>query len=111
MTAYYTSLLAAIIIGIAGQIALKTGANGSTTVVAQFLNPSTVIGLALYGFAALFYVVALKKIPVSIAFPSAAASYAVVAVLAHVLWDEPLGWPQMTGIALISSGVMLIHQH
>ena len=111
MTPYYTSLLAAILIGIAGQIALKSGANGSTSIAAQFLNFSTIIGLALYVVAALFYVVALQKIPVSIAFPSAAASYAIVAILAHVLWNEPLGWPQMTGIVLIGSGVLLIHQH
>ena len=111
MTAYYTSLFAAILIGIAGQIALKSGANGSATVATQFLNPSTIIGLALYVLAALFYIVALKKIPVSIAFPSVAASYAVVAVLAHLLWNEPLGWPQLAGIALIGSGVLLIHQH
>ena len=111
MTPYYTSLLAAILIGIAGQIALKSGANGSASVAAQFLNPSTIIGLALYVIAAPCYVVALKRIPVSVAFPSVAASYAVVAILAHLLWNEPLGWPQMAGIALIGSGVLLIHQH
>lgn len=111
MAAYYTSLIVAIVIGIGGQIALKSGANGSATVVAQFLNPFTIVGLALYVIAAVCYVVALKKIPVSVAFPSAAASYAVVAVLAHVLWDEPLGWPQLAGIVLIGSGVLLIHQY
>jgi len=61
--------------------------------------------------AALCYILALKKIPVSIAFPSVAASYAVVAVLAHVLWNEPLGWPQLAGIVLIGGGVLLIHQY
>jgi small multidrug resistance pump len=111
VAAYYTSLIAAVLIGIGGQIALKSGANGSTTVIAQFLNPLTMIGLALYVIAALCYVVALKKIPVSVAFPSVAASYAVVAFLAHVLWDEPLGWPQTAGIVLIGAGVPLIHQH
>jgi small multidrug resistance pump len=111
MAGYYTSLMAAILIGIGGQIALKSGANGSATVIAQFLNPLTIVGLALYVAAAICYVVALKKIPVSIAFPSVAASYAVVAVLAHLLWNEPLGWPQMAGIVLIGSGVLLIHQH
>jgi drug/metabolite transporter (DMT)-like permease len=69
------------------------------------------IGLTVYIVAALCYILALKKIPVSIAFPSVAASYAVVAVLAHVLWNEPLGWPQLAGIVLIGSGVLLIHQH
>ena len=98
-------------LGIAGQIALKSAAEGSTTVTAQFLNPLTIVGLAFYVVAALCYILALKKIPVSIAFPSVAASYAVVAVLAHVLWAEPLGWPQLAGIVLIGSGVLLINQH
>jgi len=111
MSVYYTSLVAAILLGIAGQIALKSAAEGSATVAAQFLHPLTIIGLAVYIMAALCYILALKKIPVSIAFPSVAASYAVVAVLAHVLWNEPLGWPQLTGILLISGGVLLIHQH
>ena len=111
MSVYYTSLLAAILFGIAGQIALKSAAEKSATIAAQFLNPLTIIGLAIYIVAALCYILALKKIPVSIAFPSVAASYAVVAVLAHILWNEPLGWPQLAGIVLIGSGVLLIHQH
>jgi multidrug transporter EmrE-like cation transporter len=111
MSIYYTSLVAAILLGTAGQIVLKSAAEVSPTVIAQFLNPLTMIGLAVYIVAALCYILAIKKIPVSIAFPSVAASYAVVAVLAHVLWNEPLGWPQLAGIVLIGSGVLLIHQH
>jgi small multidrug resistance pump len=55
--------------------------------------------------------VALKKILVSIAFPSVPASYALIAVLVHLLWNEPPGLLQITGLALIGSGVVLIHQH
>jgi hypothetical protein len=43
----YTSIAAAILLGIAGQIAPKSAANGSATVIAQFLNPLTIIGLAI----------------------------------------------------------------
>jgi small multidrug resistance pump len=108
---YYVSLVSAVLLGIAGQIALKSGAVGSQTVAAQFLNPLTIVGFAIYVFAALCYIVALKRIPVSVAFPSVAASYAIVAVLAHVLWNEPFGWPQIAGLVLIGCGVLLIHQH
>ena len=111
MAIYYASLVSAVLLGIAGQIALKSGAIGSQTVAAQFLNPLTIVGFAIYVFAALCYIVALKRIPVSVAFPSVAASYAIVAVLAHLLWNEPFGWPQIGGIVLIGCGVLLIHQH
>jgi drug/metabolite transporter (DMT)-like permease len=108
---YYVSLVGAIILGVAGQIALKSAALDSPTVMAQFINPLTVIGFAIYVFAALLYIVALKKIPVSVAFPSVAASYVVVAIIAHLLWDEPFGWPQIAGLVLIGGGILLIHQH
>jgi small multidrug resistance pump len=111
MALYYTILAVSIMLGIAGQIVLKSAANGSTTVISQFINPLTMAGLAIYLIAAVCYILALKKIPVSVAFPSVATSYAVVAVLAHLLWNEPLGWPQAAGIALIGSGVLLIHQY
>src|ERR1700758_1440790 len=96
---YYASLVTAILLGIGGQIAFKSAAERSATLAAQFLNPLTISGLGIYLISALCYILALKRIPVSIAFPSVSASYAVVAVLAHILWNEPLGWPQLAGIA------------
>ncbi len=108
-TASYLGLAGAILLGIAGQLVLKAGAVGAPSLVAQLLNPMTWFGLVIYGFAAIAYIVALNRIPVSVAFPSVAASYAVVAVLAHLLWHEPFGWPQLGGIALIGGGILLIH--
>jgi small multidrug resistance pump len=108
---YYLSLVGAILFGIAGQIALKSAAVGAPNLAAQFVNPLTIVGFGIYVAAALCYIVALNKLPVSVAFPSVAASYAVVAVIAHLLWNEPLGWPQFGGILLIGGGILLIHQH
>ena len=110
MALSYLSLGAAILLGIAGQIVLKSGAVGAPNLAAQLFSPLTLGGLAIYGCAGVAYVVALNKIPVSLAFPSVAASYAIVAVIAHLLWNEPLGWPQLGGIALIAGGIILIHQ-
>jgi small multidrug resistance pump len=98
---YYLSLIGAILFGVAGQI----------TIAAQFINPMTILGFGIYVLAAFCYIVALKKLPVSVAFPSVAASYAVVAVIAHWLWNEPFGWTQIGGLLLISGGIVLLHQH
>ena len=111
MAIYYASLVGAILLGVVGQIALKSGALGSPTVAALFLNPLTLVGLAIYVIASLCYILALKRIPVSVAFPSVAASYGVVAVIAHLLWNEPFGWYQIAGLLLIGSGIVLIQQH
>lgn len=109
MTIYYVALAIGIVAGIGGQVLLKLGAD-APDFVSQVLRPSTLTGLALYGSAAFLYIVALRKIPVSVAFPSVSLSYAIVAVLGHYLFGEPFGMKQIGGIALIVGGVVLINQ-
>lgn len=110
MTVYYVALGIGILAGIAGQILLKMGAD-APDFVSQLMRPSTIAGLALYGSAAFLYIIALRKLPVSVAFPSVSLSYAVVAVLGHFLFGETFGIKQLGGIALIMGGVVLINQH
>jgi len=107
---YYVVLGVGILAGIAGQMLLKAGAD-APTLVEQVLRPSTLIGLAFYGSAAFLYIFALRKIPVTVAFPSVSLSYAIVAVLGHFLFGEPFGLKQIGGIVLIIGGVALINQH
>jgi small multidrug resistance pump len=109
MTVYYVALGISILAGIAGQMLLKAGAD-APDFFSQLLRPSTLAGLALYGAAALLYIIALRKIPMSVAFPSVSLSYAIVAVLGHFLFGEPFGIKQIGGIVLITGGVVLINQ-
>jgi multidrug transporter EmrE-like cation transporter len=109
MMIYYAALGLGILAGIGGQILLKAGAD-APDFISQIFRPSTLCGLALYGSAAFLYLVALRKIPVSVAFPSVSLSYAIVAVLGHFLFGEPFGIKQLGGIALIVAGVVVINQ-
>jgi small multidrug resistance pump len=110
LTASHWALALAVIGGIGGQLLLKAGSVGATDVLSQLLRLPTVIGLAFYAASAIFYIVALRVIPVSVAFPSVALSYAIIAWLGYLLWSEPLGWPQLGGIALICMGVLLLYR-
>lgn len=105
----YVALAISILAGIGGQILLKQGAD-APDFFSQLLRPSTLGGLALYGAAAFLYIIALRKLPLSVAFPSVSLSYAIVAVLGHFLFGEPFGLKQIGGIALIMGGVVLINQ-
>jgi small multidrug resistance pump len=109
MTIYYVALGIGILTGIGGQVLLKIGAD-APDFVSQIMRPATIAGLALYGSAAFLYIVALRKIPVSVAFPSVSLSYAIVAVLGHYVFGEPFGIKQIGGIVLIMGGVLLINQ-
>ena len=109
MTLHHLALALGIVIGLAAQLILKRGAMAEGSIVAQFLNPWTIGGLALYGLAAFFYVLALRKIPVSVSFPSVALSYVLVALLSNFWFGETLPLPHLAGIVLIVAGVGLLH--
>src|SRR5438067_11354442 len=100
MMIYYVVLGLGILAGIAGQMLLKAGAD-APTLAAQILRPSTLLGLALYGSAAFLYIFALRKIPVSVAFPHVSLCCAIVVLRGHFLFGQPLGFKQIGGIVLI----------
>ena len=112
MTIAWIVLAAAIITSLVGQILLKAGASGSVAASAGFIDQlfrwQTIIGLGCYGGAALLYIVALRKIPMSIALPCTAASYVVIAVIGWAVFGETLGVQKMLAIGLISLGVVLL---
>jgi multidrug transporter EmrE-like cation transporter len=109
MTPSYVALGIGILAGIGGQILLKAGAD-APDFISQVLRPSTLCGLALYGSAAFLYILALRKIPMSVAFPSVSVSYVLVAIIGHFVFGEPFGLKQIGGLALIMGGVILINQ-
>ena len=74
MTVYWLALAAAIVVSLSGQVMLKAGADGEGDFLAQLFRPATMAGLVCYGGAALLYIVALRRIPMSVALPCTAAS-------------------------------------
>jgi small multidrug resistance pump len=112
MTLAWIVLAAAITTSLVGQILLKAGASGSVAASAGFIDQlfrwQTIIGLGCYGGAALLYIIALRKIPMSIALPCTAASYVVIAVIGWAVFGEAMGMQKVLAIGLISLGVVLL---
>jgi small multidrug resistance pump len=107
MNTYWLLLTAAIITSMAGQTLLKTAA-GAPNFITQLFDPRTLVGLCLYGGAALLYIVALRKIPMSVALPCTAISYVAAALIGHYGFAEPLGGMQLAALALICAGVVML---
>jgi multidrug transporter EmrE-like cation transporter len=112
MASAWITLAAAITTSLVGQVLLKAGASGSVAASAGFLDQlfrwQTIIGLGAYGGAALLYIVALRKLPMSVALPCTAASYVVIAVIGWALFGEALGVQKLLAIGLICAGVVLL---
>lgn len=107
MTVYWVTLFAAIATSMAGQTLLKAAA-GAADFTTQLLDWRTLLGFVLYGGAAVLYIVALRRIPMSRALPCTAVSYVVAALIGHFAFAEPLGFMQFAAIALICCGVVLL---
>lgn len=107
---YYLALAGAIAVGVGAQVLLKIGAAGAESVAAQFLRVSTVAGLALYLASAVLYVIALRKMSISIAFPTVSLGYVLIAAIDYFVFKEPMGLLQIGGLILIMAGVSLLHQ-
>lgn len=70
-------------------------------------------GLVCYGLSMVFWVLALKKLPLSVAYPLLSLSYVLVYLGAVYLpWlDEPLTWTKAVGILLILIGLIFVFPH
>ncbi|GGG49132.1 hypothetical protein GCM10010964_40590 [Caldovatus sediminis] len=109
---HWLALAAAIGTSLVGQVLLKIGASGSVHAAGGFLDQmlrwQTMVGLVCYGGAALLYIVALRRIPMSVALPSTAAGYVVIALIGHFAFGEPMSMQRVAAITLICLGVVLL---
>jgi len=111
MTISWVFLWLAILISVGGQTLLKAGAIGrahSADFIAQVLDPRTVAGLTLYVAATFLYIVALRRIPLSVALPCTAASYIAAVFVGHFLYDEAITPTHIAAVVVIGFGVVLL---
>ncbi len=107
MTPFWIALAAAIATSLFGQSLLKAGA-GVASFAGQLLDWHTLVGLVLYGGAAMLYIVALRRIPMSVALPCTAISYVAAAAIGTLVFGEPFGAMHAAGLAFIVFGVCLL---
>ncbi len=73
-----------------------------------FLNYKLIIGFLLYFVSALLYIVSLKKIELSVAYPTISISYIFIILLSHFMFGESLTIYKILGSVLIIAGVSLM---
>jgi multidrug transporter EmrE-like cation transporter len=72
------------------------------------IEPHILGGLACYVISVVVWVIALSRVPVSIAYPMLSIGYVVNAVAAWYLLGEVLTPMRLTGIGIIIVGVFLV---
>jgi drug/metabolite transporter (DMT)-like permease len=110
-------LLISILAGVFGQFFLKLGAlklgkvemgNILNHILSILLVPELLIGLSCYAIGAIFYILVLTRVNLSIAAPAISLSYIFSVLLGHFWFRESIVFNQLIGLAAISVGVTLV---
>ncbi|MCS7463267.1 EamA family transporter [Paenibacillus doosanensis] len=111
----YIWLIASILLGALGQVLMKWGIeslkSAGNAAAAGFswtgIGP-IIAGLASYGISSLFWLLALRRFPLSTAYPMVSLSYILVMIMGYVLFQETLSMQKWFGAAFITAGVLII---
>jgi drug/metabolite transporter (DMT)-like permease len=110
-------LLISVFAGSLGQLFLKFGAAKIGAVVAdraiaQVMSivtiPELIIGLGFYGIGAVFYILLLTRVDLSIAGPSASLVYVFSVLFGYFIFHDSFSAQKLAGLALIIAGVVLV---
>ena len=74
------------------------------------LTPACFLGLFSAFLAAMFYILALNKLPLSVAYPMTALGFVAIVCVGIIFFNEPVTIFKITGLSLIVIGIGLILQ-
>ena len=78
------------------------------SLVTVLLHPWVFLGLAMYGGAALVWLLVLSRIEVSLAYPFVGLGFLVTMVLAWLFLGETVSVPRIAGTLLIAAGIVVL---
>jgi len=115
----FSLLMLGVLLNAAAQLLLKAGTNrvgefafsldNIVPIGAKLIaNPPILAGLACYGVSVVVWVLALSRVPVSVAYPMLSVGYIVNAFAAWMLFGESLAAQKLIGIGFIVIGVFLV---
>lgn len=95
------------LLGAAGQVLLKTGANGAAS-LADYANLRILLGLASYALGTVFWVLALARLPLSKVYPFTILTFVLVYIASVYFLGERLSVTLAVGVLLVLSGLVVI---
>ena len=113
-------IFVSVLIGVFGQLSLKTGMSHVGRIDAQalhqplqllvrvFTTPIILAGIAMYIVGTLIWLVVLSRLDLSFAYPLVATTYVFTPLLANLILHEQIPGLRWVGIALIMLGVIVV---
>lgn len=112
-------VLAGVLLNSAAQILLKAGVRHTGVISLQVpalikaglslaVNPYIIVALACYVVSVIFWLLALSRTAVSIAYPMVSMGYIVTAIVGWLYLGEQVNLTRWAGIIVIIIGVFLV---
>jgi drug/metabolite transporter (DMT)-like permease len=106
-------LLLSIALGASGQLLFKAASLAHPAdqqgMLRTILDPRTIGGFACFFTSAILWIFALKRLPLSIAYPMVALSYVLIFIGSATLFHETITWRHWLGAGLIFAGILSIN--
>jgi multidrug transporter EmrE-like cation transporter len=115
----FSLILTGVLLNAGAQLLLKAGVtrvgefsfsiDNAIPMAFKLLTQLPIIGgLACYGISVVVWIMALSRVPVSVAYPMLSIGYIVNAFAAYWLFGESLNAQKLIGIGVIVVGVYLV---
>ncbi len=103
------ALLAAVLLGTAGQVLFKAGLRPAATFLAGTATPPVLAGLACYALSTLLWLRVLREAPLAMSYGFLSLNFILVPLAARLFLGEPLPPGLVVGSLLIAAGVVISH--
>ncbi len=115
-------LILSIGLAVCGQLSMKAGMNKVGEITASdFSQPFELVGrvaksawavtgIILYAVSAIFWLIVLSRIDLSVAYPLVAAGYVFVVFYSWLVFKESVRWFSWIGLGMIVIGVIITAQ-
>lgn len=106
-----------IILGVVGQFCMKFGVNkiGGLEelglvkfMMTSFLSPFIILGLGLYAFSAVLWVILLSKLDLSVAYPALSIGYILILLVSMLFLGEQVSLVRFAGVFLVMLGIFFL---
>ncbi len=106
-----------IILGVVGQFCIKFGVNkvGGLEqlglvkfMLTSFLSPFIILGLGLYAFSAVLWVILLSKLDLSVAYPALSLGYVLILLVSMLFLGEQVSLVRFAGVFLVMLGIFFL---
>lgn len=91
-----------------GRIGQSEFADAGDTVLKMAKEPLLWTGLTLFGISALFWLIVLSQVPLSVAYPVVGLSYVVIVAFSKLILHENVPLLRWIGVIVVAIGIALV---